>query len=466
MSPIQKKTKIVATIGPKTESVEMLEKLISAGLNVARLNMSHGNHEEHKNKIKNIRQAEKNTGSRIAILLDLSGPKIRTGEYATERINIEAGKKIILTTENIIGDNKKIYVNYPNLSKEVKKGNYIMLDDGKKKLQVEKIEGENIFCKIIIGGELKSKRGVNIPGAYLSIPSITKKDKIDLQFGLKEGVDIIAFSFVRTASDVIELKSLLKKAGKNLPIVSKIETQEAINNLDEIIKESDGIMVARGDLAIEVPAEMVPIYQKNIIAKCNALGKPVITATQMLESMINNPVPTRAEVSDIANAIYDGTDAIMLSEESTLGSYPIEAVTMMTKIAHSIENNSKVNGKNENIEDAISIAVYDIINKIDAKGIIVLTETGSTAKLISRRSKNTPIYAFTFTEKIAHELNLVKGVFPIFINSLTNFEEAIEITPKYLLENKLAKKGDKFIIVAGLPFSNKKGMNLIYIINI
>lgn len=463
---MNKKTKIVATIGPRTETVDMLSKLVHAGLDVARLNMSHGDQAEHASRIKNIREAEKKTGKRIAILQDLSGPKIRTGEYTTERITIEAGKKIILTTEKIVGDVKKIYINYPKLPQEVKKGNFIMLDDGKKQLVVEKVIGNEIHCKVVVGGELKARRGVNIPGAYLSVSSITEKDKKDLAFGLKQGVDLIALSFVRRAEDVLELKAMLKKAKKNIPVISKIETQEAMDNLDAILEVSDGAMVARGDLAIEVPTEMVPLYQKEIIAKCNALGKPVITATQMLESMIQSPVPTRAEVSDIANAIFDGTDAVMLSEESTLGMYPIEAVTMMGKIAHAVELEDFEAEAVETVTDAISDAISQIVTQVGARAIVALTETGTTARMVARFGPDAPIYAFTPHEKTARELMVVSGVYPAVIEKLSSFEQALAFVPKYLKENKLAKKGDKIVLTAGMPFGVTGSTNMMFVLTI
>lgn len=463
---MNKKTKIVATIGPRTETVEMLSKLVHAGLNVARLNMSHGDQAEHATRIASIREAEKKTGQRIAILQDLSGPKIRTGEYTTERITIEAGKKIILTTEKIVGDAKKIYVNYEKLPQEVKKGNFIMLDDGKKQLVVEKVVGNEVHCKVVVGGELKPRRGVNIPGAYLSVSSITEKDKKDLAFGLKQGVDMIALSFVRRAEDVLELKAMLKKAKKDIPVISKIETQEAMDNLDAILEVSDGAMVARGDLAIEVPTEMVPLYQKEIIAKCNALGKPVITATQMLESMIQSPVPTRAEVSDIANAIFDGTDAVMLSEESTLGMYPVEAVTMMSKIANTVELQDFEAEGTETVTDAISDAISQIVTQVGARAIVALTESGTTARMVARFGPDAPIYAFTPHEKTARELAVVSGVYPVIIEKLTSFEQALAFVPKYLKDNKLAKKGDKIVLTAGMPFGVTGSTNMMFVLTI
>jgi pyruvate kinase len=461
-----KRTKIVATIGPRTESVEMLKKMVEAGLNVMRLNMSHGDHDEHRTRIRNAHKVEKELGVSLPVLLDLSGPKIRTGEYTTERIVIENGKKVILTTEKIVGDAKRFHVNYAKLPEEVKKGSIIMLDDGKKKLIVEKVEGTEIFTKVVVGGELKARRGVNIPGAYLSVSSITAKDKKDLQFGLEEGIDIVALSFVRTAKDVLDLKKLLKKAPHYVPIITKIETQEAIDNLDAILEVADGAMVARGDLAIEVPTELVPVYQKLIIAKCNALGKPVITATQMLESMIHSPVPTRAEVSDIANAIYDGTDAVMLSEESTLGEFPVEAVEVMTRVANANELAEIIDYPQISTGDSISKSVYKTANNIRAKYIVALTETGKSARLVARFRPNVPILALTPYRKTVKRLAMTSNVIPYEIEKLATFEEVLAFVPKFLLTHKLAKKGDQVVLTAGVPFAVKGSTNMLLVITV
>ena len=334
---MNKKTKIVCTIGPKTESAEMLEKLLNAGMNIQRLNFSHGDFAEHQNKFDNLQIATKNTGIQCLVMQDLSGPKFRIGDFYTEKVELKAGEEITLTTEKIVGDEKRVSVNYPTLHQEILPGNIIMVDDGKKKFEVLEVSGTEIRCKIITGGITKGRRGLNLPGAPLKISALTEKDKKDLEFGLKNNVDIVAFSFVRHPSDVVELRNILNENGSKAKIMAKIETIEAVENFDEILKLVDMVMVARGDMAVEVGYEKVPLIQKQIIKKCNEAGKFVVTATQMLESMIHSPVPTRAEVSDIANAIMDGTDAIMLSEETTLGEYPVECVEMMSKIALEIE---------------------------------------------------------------------------------------------------------------------------------
>ncbi|MFA6094580.1 MAG: pyruvate kinase [Candidatus Paceibacterota bacterium] len=457
-----KKTKIVATIGPATESAEMLEKLVDAGLNVMRLNFSHGDFVEHQKRVDNIKKVMKKTGKTVAILQDLSGPKIRIGEFYQDRVNLVAGEDFMLTTgDKIIGDEHKAWVNYPTLHEELKVGGFVLLDDGKKKLEVIDIKGNEIHCKIIVGGETKGRRGVNLPGAYLKISSITDKDRKDFEFGVKNKVDFIALSFVRRAEDVIELRGMLDKAKSKAMIISKIETEEAIENFDKILEVTDGIMVARGDLAIEIPAEKVPMLQKMMIEKCNEVGKPVITATQMLESMIKLPVPTRAEVSDVANAILDGTDGIMLSEETTLGSYPVESVKVMARVAHEIEESYPeryigcTNPGCMTISDSITGSVVDTAHDIGAKVIIALTETGFTARMISRYKPEPIVLALSPNEKTIAQLSLSWGCLPMKIEKFKSLNDVFKVVRAYCLKNKLADKGDKVVIVAGAPFGTK-----------
>ena len=366
-----KKTKIVATIGPKSDTKDMLTALFKAGVNVCRTNMSHGEQTDHEKRIKLIRAIAKKEKQQIAILQDLSGPKIRIGDFSTPTVELVAGKKIILTGDKTcIGDATKVYFNYPHIEKDIKAGMVLMVDDGKKKLVVEKVIGTEIHTKVIIGGTTKGRRGVNIPGAYLSIPALTEKDKKDLSFGIAQGVDFIALSFVRTAKDIEDLRTLIKKQKGDQAIIAKIETQEAVEHIESIIAVTDGIMVARGDLAVEIGPEKVPAVQKMIIKKCNEVGKPVIVATQMLESMISSPVPTRAEVSDVANAIFDGADAVMLSEESALGQFPKEAVTMMAHIAVETEKqigtHKRMKVHHNDIVDSVSASVVHNAEDIHA----------------------------------------------------------------------------------------------------
>lgn len=468
-----KKTKIVATIGPVTSSEEMLAKLLKEGMNVIRINFSHGDFAEHQIKVNNGRTASKKTGIPVVFLQDLGGPKIRIGEFSTESINLKEGATFTLTTEKIVGDEKKVYVNYPLLPKEVKVGGTILLHDGKKKLEIVDIKGNEIKCKIIVGGDIKGRRGVNLPGANLSISSITEKDRKDLEFGIKNKVDFVALSFVRRSDDIIELRNILNKAKLQAGIIAKIETPEAVENIDKIIELSDGIMVARGDLAIEVPAEDVPLIQKMIIEKCNKAGKPVITATQMLESMIKSPVPTRAEVSDVANAILDGTDAVMLSEETTLGDYPVEAVKVMTKVAMRVENDfvhKKINGERKTIRnsstetaDVITREAVDIAQGVDAKFIVGLTESGFSARMISRYRPAQDIVAMTPNKNTFNKLVLSYGVAPALIKKFKTLNEIMVIIRNHFIKNRLAKKGDKVVVIAGMPFGKKGATNMILV---
>lgn len=470
---LRKKTKIVATIGPATESEEMLIKLLNAGLNVVRMNFSHGDFEEHQKKVNNARKASKKSGIPVALLQDLGGPKIRTGEFDTEsgRVKIKNGQKFTLTTRKIKGDENVCHVNYEKLPKEIKVGHHIMLDDGKKKLVVEEISGKDIVCKVLVGGELKGRRGVNLPDTDVSISSLTPKDHSDLEFGIKNKVDFIALSFVRRPSDIIELRNILKSRKSEAGIIAKIETPQAVENIDEIIELSDGIMVARGDLAIEVPAEEVPLIQKSVIHKCNMAGKPVITATQMLESMIHSPVPTRAEVSDVANAILDGTDAIMLSEETTLGEYPLEAVEIMSKVARRTENDllheqlllSKERINPTNVSGAISSHAVRVAHTIGAKFIISLTNSGRGARAISRHRPSLPVLVFTPNQSTYHKTILSFGCWVFNMKKYTDLQHALNDVRKVVLQNKLGKKGEKFVVVGARPFGKATDTNMIVV---
>lgn len=461
---IHKKTKIVATIGPATESQEMLTKLVDAGLNVMRLNFSHGDHAEHQNRVDNLRAVMKKTGQHIAILQDLSGPKIRIGDFATERVQLKEGSFFTLTTEKIVGDETRAHINYPTLPQEVKVGGFVLLDDGKKKLQIVDIKGKEVKCKVVVGGDTKGRRGVNLPGAYLKVSSITDKDKKDFEFGVKNKVDFVALSFVRRPEDIMELRDMMKKAKLDAGIIAKIETPEAVENIDKIIELSDGIMVARGDLAIEVPAETVPMIQKMIIEKCNNAGKPVITATQMLESMIKLPVPTRAEVSDVANAILDGTDAVMLSEETTLGSFPVEAVAVMKRVALEVEKDyperfGMTAGKRGGMEvvNSITESVVDTAHEVGAKVIVGLTDSGFTARMISRHKPDSIILALSPIDRTCKKLALSFGCYPMLVDRFETLDDVFKIVRALCVKEKLAKKGDKVVVAAGAPF-NKKGI--------
>jgi len=457
-----KKTKIVATIGPATSSEEMLKKLLKAGLNIVRLNFSHGDFKEHQEKVDNFRLAMLATGMPGAIMQDLSGPKIRLGEFSTERVTLKAGNNITITTDKIVGDETKVSINYPMFAKEVKAGDQIMVDDGKKKFEVISVKGNDVLCKIIVGGDTKGRRGVNLPDSDISVSSLTDKDKKDIEFGFKNKVDFFAFSFVRTPADVIELREILNKKKSKAKIIAKIETPQAVKNIDAILELCDGLMVARGDLAIEVPAEKVPMIQKMLIKKCNDAGKIVITATQMLESMIKSPVPTRAEVSDIANAILDGTDAVMLSEETTLGEYPIEAVNVMSRVAYDIEHNypeRRISNQAEkgqrSVTDSITSSVVKTANDIGAKLIIALTKTGFTARMISRHKPTSPIIAVTSDVTTYNQMSASFGCLPLLVEEYNNVPSAFKNVKDFCLKKKIVNKGDKVVIVACSSFDKK-----------
>jgi pyruvate kinase len=468
-----KKTKIVCTIGPATESAEMLEKLVNAGMNVMRLNFSHGDFAEHQNRVDNLHAVMKKTGKTVAILQDLGGPKIRIGSFKDEKgIILKSGATFTLTTneaEKLTGDETRVFVNYPNLPKEVHVGGTIMIRDGRIRLEITKIKGNDVVGKVIVGGPLSNKKGVNLPDAELTISALTAKDKKDLEFGLKNKVDFFALSFVRKADDIHELRAILKKAKSDAHIIAKIETPQALENLDAIIEAADGLMVARGDLAIEIPAEEVPMAQKEMIAACIDAGKPVITATQMLESMIKSPIPTRAEVSDVANAIMDGTDAIMLSEETTLGEYPVEAVTMMSKIAARVEadacscENTVEHIEDHGVTDVISQAAVRAAHDADARFIVALTRSGRTARMVARYRPTEHTIVISDSAKHLNKLALSYGCQPISAPTFKTVEEAMAVVREVAAKNKLAKKGDHVVLVGGFPFGSSKDTNLVLV---
>ncbi len=451
---LEKKTKIVCTIGPATQSEEKLTQLLKAGMNVMRLNFSHGDFAEHQTKVDNLRKVMKKTGLKAAIMQDLSGPKFRIGDFYQERVNLKAGEFITLTTEKIVGDEKRVSVNYPTLHEEIEVGNVIMVDDGKKKFEVVEIKGTEIKCKIIIGGDTKGRRGLNLPRAKLKISALTDKDKSDIAFGLKNKVDMVAFSFVRKPSDVIELREILDKAKSKAKIVAKIETPEAVEDFDAILDLVDVVMVARGDLGVELGHEKVTPAQRMMIEKSNLAGKPVITATQMLESMIKSPFPTRAEVSDVSHAMYDGTDAVMLSEESALGEYPVEAVSMMSAIAREVEsdegflesrNAMVLTGETE--VDVLAESAVEVAEGIEAKLIVALTDTGTAARAVA--SLKPEMYTICAS---SNDLTLAQsafsfGVYPFKMTSLKDSAIAIKEVKAGLTKDKTIAKGDKIVVI-------------------
>ncbi len=454
-----KMTKVVCTIGPKSESKEMLTKLVESGMNVMRLNFSHGDFEEHGGRIKNIREVMKETGKYVAIMLDTKGPEIRTGKLVNdEDVLLKAGNKIVITTDySFVGNADKISVSYPGITKDLKAGNTILLDDGLIGLTVDKIEGDEIFCTINNTGELGGTKGVNLPGVSVGLPALAEKDIADLKFGCEQGVDYIAASFIRKASDVAEVRKVLdENGGHNIKIMSKIENQEGIDNFDEILELSDAIMVARGDLGVEVPAEEVPFMQKMMIRKCNAAGKPVVTATQMLDSMIRNPRPTRAEAGDVANAILDGTDAVMLSGESAKGKYPAEAVKMMATISARTDEFKKFKHIEKpegevTVTEAISMGAVETSQLLNAKLIVCWTKTGRAARMIRKYGPTAPILALTDNDQTARQLAFVRGVRAYVATDLDKaddfFKKALEVAAQHESD---VKAGDLVVLVTGI----------------
>lgn len=463
-----RRTKIVCTIGPASEQVEVLKGLMKGGMNVARLNFSHGNHDEHGMRILNIRQAAEELGTSVAIMLDTKGPEIRTGVLKEGNVELVEEQKITFTTEEIEGSAERVSVSYQGLPEDLEVGSTILIDDGLIECRVEAIEGTEIHAEVVNDGILGSRKSLNFPGVKVNLPAVTEKDIADFKFGIEQGLDFIAASFVRKAADVIEIRKILEEHKSDIHIISKIENAEGVDNIDEIIELSDGIMVARGDLGVEIPAEQVPIVQKMIIKKCNKAGKPVITATQMLDSMIRNPRPTRAEANDVANAIFDGTDATMLSGETAAGSYPIEAVRMMARIAEQTENSlsfaellEKIDSPEATITDAISHSTCHIAFELGAAAILISTRSGYTAREVSKYRPKAPIIAVTPKERVLRKLLLSFGVFPIYMPESSNTDEMIEASVRGAMEKEYIKEGDLVVITAGAPVGIPGTTNLI-----
>lgn len=467
-----KMTKVVCTIGPKSESEEVLRQLILSGMNIMRLNFSHGDFEEHGARIETVKKLRKEIGKHVAILLDTKGPEIRTGAFREGDLKYELkeGQELVLTTDHsFLGDDKKISVSYDNMTKDLKPGDTVLIDDGLIGLEVKEIKGNEIFTRVKNAGLLGQKKGVNLPGVLVSLPALANKDIEDLKFGCRVGVDFVAASFIRKASDVAAVRKVLdENGGEHIGIISKIENQEGLDNFDQILELSDGIMVARGDLGVEIPVEQVPFAQKMMIRKCNAAGKAVITATQMLDSMQKNPRPTRAEAGDVANAILDGTDAVMLSGESANGKYPVEAVKTMALIsattdqfkALKVKKSSRLfDIKSENITEAISKSAVAAADDLDAKLIVCWTKTGRAPRMLRKYNPSVPIVALTDNEKTARALAVVRGVRAYIATDLDNpeefFKKALEIAESHSTttedENYTGiKKGDLVILVTGV----------------
>ena len=474
-----RRTKIVCTIGPSSSSTEALSRLIDAGMDVARLNFSHGSHEDHANVIANIRSLSKEKGRPIALLQDLSGPKVRVGIVPDDGVHLERGGEVVLTLDPPSGEGCQVHLPVPAIFDAVSSGTRLMLDDGLLELEVITARSRELRCKVIVGGVLKSNKGVNVPGVSLPIAAVTDKDYADLLFGISQGVDWVAASFVRSAEDISALRHYCRAKDSNIPLIAKIEKHEAIDNIDSILEIADAIMVARGDLGVEVPIDEVPVIQKMLIAKANRAGKPVITATQMLDSMIRNPRPTRAEVTDVANAIYDGTDAVMLSGETAMGEFPIEAVSMMDKIARHTESaadyrrlqdnkfhdvaghHTESNGRSSATTGAIGEATCEIARDLDASAIITATSSGRTAQIVSRYRPHAPIVAATNLATSYNRMALVWGVFPVMVDIVDDADGMMQVCIDAASATGLVKENDRVVLTGGVPVGTTGSTNFI-----
>lgn len=465
-----KKTKIVCTIGPSSQSKEMFTELVKSGLNVARLNFSHGDYEEHGLRIKTIKEVRMELNKPVAILLDTKGPEIRTGKFGVDVVELVEGQQFILTSEDFLGNQDKCQISYTGLPEDVVPGDKILIDDGLIGLEVISTNGIEIICKVLNGGPVKNNKGVNVPGVKIQLPALTPKDINDIKFGIEQGIDFIAASFIRKASDVLEIRKVLEENnGSDIHIISKIENQEGMDNLEEILAVSDGLMVARGDLGVEIPTEQVPLAQKEMIKLCNKAGKPVITATQMLDSMQKNPRPTRAETTDVANAIFDGTDAIMLSGETAAGKYPLESVKTMAVIAEAAEKaldydalikNMKKSEVDDSVTYAVSHATCTTANDLEASAIITATSSGFTARKVSKFKPKCPVIAATTSEKVRRQLSLFWGVETVKVKEGKSTDDVFDYALMASQEAGLINKGDLVVITAGVPVGVAGATNL------
>lgn len=465
-----RKTKIVCTLGPATDDENVLRQLMIEGMDVARFNFSHSTHADHEARLSMIKKLRKETGKYVAALLDTKGPEVRVKQFKDGKVTIENGDKFVLTTRDIIGTKEEVSVTYEKLPEDVEKGTIILIDDGLIRLEVSEVKDTEIICNVIVGGVISNNKGVNIPNVDLKMPYISAKDREDILFGIEHGYDFIAASFVRSASDVLQIRRLLdENNGQKINIISKIENLQGVNNIDEIIQVSDGIMVARGDMGVEIPAEEVPAIQKMIIKKVYNAGKQVITATQMLDSMMKNPVPTRAEVADVANAIYDGTSAIMLSGETAAGKYPIESLKMMVKIAIKTEDDIDYKKRffnlerkaNPDVTDAISHATVTTAHDLNAKAIVTVTKSGKTARMISRYRPDCDIVACTTNESVCRQMNMSWGVTPVMVEEKKETFELFEHAINECTKRDYVKKNDLVVITAGVPLGISGTTNML-----
>lgn len=466
-----KKTRIVCTIGPATEEEKVLKNLIENGMNVARLNTSHDSIQDHEKRVKLLQKIRRELNIPLAILLDLEGPKIRTGTFDTDKVTLKEGQEFVLTSEDIVGSCDKVSINYKELPKEVNKGDNILLDDGKVRLVVSETTEKEIKTKVITGGTIAGRRGINVPGIDIGMPPLTEKDIEYLNKAVEWNVEYIAQSFVRKAQDITETKKILAGLGMpDLPVIAKIETLQALDNLEEIIEEADGVMVARGDLGVEAPVEQIPLLQKRIIEIANTMAKPAITATQMLESMINNPFPTRAEATDIANAILDGTDAIMLSGETSIGKYPEKAVEVMSKVAFETEKlldeylykfDYSTYGGGDPSTNAITMSAVKMAEQLGINVIVATTYSGYTARALSRFRRNSKIIAASPRLTTYHRLALVWGVTPVIMRKFTDTDNMLESVTNIVKSLDVVLPGDNIIVTAGIPYGFSSKTNLL-----
>jgi len=471
MSISERRTKIVCTLGPSSNTEEKIDKLVRNGMNIARINFSHGTHEDNGKVIQNVRKVADRYGVSLPIVADLQGPKIRIGTMKDGGQEVASGDYVTLTTEDVEGTSETIPVDYNGLIDDAVEGNRLLIDDGLLELKVIKKKESSLVAQVVVGGLLKSRKGLNLPDVDLSMASLTEKDIKDLEYAVSQGVDYVAMSFVRSAEDIQEVISRVRAKGSNAGIIAKIEKPEAITVIDDIIEESSGIMVARGDLGIEIASERVPMVQKNIIDKCRQAGKPVITATQMLDSMIENPRPTRAESSDVANAVLDGTDAVMLSGETAAGDYPVEAVKTMDKICGLVEKDAdhiynsleyrKPEWKEKQVIESLAYSCVMLAENVDARVISTITHSGSTARRIAKFRPRVPIVAFTESDEVRQQLGMVWGVQPIKIDEIFDTDKSVKLMEEHLKNNGFVNKDDRAIIATGMPIAKKGRTNMI-----
>ncbi len=467
------RTKIICTLGPSSSDAGVLLRLLQAGMDVARLNFSHGTHDEHRAVLGALREASAKTGRTVAVLQDLQGPKIRIGALSTPSVELHKGARFTITTEPVPGDAARVSTDFAGLPADVRPGEPILVDDGRIRLRVLAVEGTAVVCEVVVGGTLSSHKGINLPGVPVNIPSLTPKDLQDLAWGVSNGVDYIALSFVRSADDIRSLRREIGRlAGdpKALPVLAKIEKPQAVRNLDAIITESDGVMIARGDLGVELPPEDVPVLQKRIARKCNAAGKPVIVATQMLESMIQSPVPTRAEASDVANAVVDGGDAVMLSGETSVGKYPVETVEIMERIILKVESEyvgrsrllDRPHGAVENRHDALGRAACVLAEQMKAAAIVTVTNSGQTARVLARYRPDCPILAVTDSARTLRQLSIVWGIRGMLMDDLgVDSDKALQTVQERLINSGEVKRGEYVVLLAGQPFFARGSTNII-----